>query len=75
MDWRGWTIWCRETAANYRRGASLTTGRRSLTLSNLAAHYEAQASESGAMAGNKPSVRRDSEQPSSKKDASSKDHD
>jgi hypothetical protein len=60
----GWAIWCREMADNFRRGASLTKGRRSNHLNDLAAHYEAQADEPGtAMAGNKPSVRDRSEQP------------
>lgn len=60
MDSRGWAIWCRETAANFRQGASATTGRRSHRLNDLAAHYEAQAGGEGdAMAGNKPAIRQD----------------
>jgi hypothetical protein len=55
---RGWFEWCRQIAADYRRGAASTGGRRSENLSDLAAHYEAQAEgPHGAFAGNKPSAR------------------
>jgi hypothetical protein len=55
---RGWFEWCRQVAADYRRGAASTGGRRSENLSDLAAHYEAQAGgPHAALAGNKPSAR------------------
>ena len=54
-DLMGWAIWCREQAADYRRGADRTKGRRSDQLSELAAHYEAQADgPRDAFAGDKP---------------------
>jgi len=60
MNSHGWAIWCRETAANFRQGASVTKGRRSHHLNDLADHYEAQACDpSDAMAGNKPSIRQE----------------
>ena len=55
---KGWIEWCRQRAADYRRSAASTGGRRSKNLSDLAAHYEAQAeAPPGAFAGNKPSSR------------------
>jgi hypothetical protein len=60
MNSHGWAIWCRETAANFRQGASVTKGRRSHHLHDLADHYEAQACDpSDAMAGNRPSIRQE----------------
>jgi hypothetical protein len=53
-------------AADYRRGAGRTAGRRSNNLSDLAAHYEAQAeAPRDAFAGNKP-VRQGERRPPSK---------
>jgi hypothetical protein len=67
IDLRGWSIWCRERAADYRRGAGRTAGRRSNNLSDLAAHYEAQAeAPRDAFAGNKPSARQGERRPPSK---------
>jgi len=58
VDLMGWEIWCRERAADFRRGAGRTKGERSDHLSDLAAHYEAQAeTPRDAFAGNKPRTR------------------
>jgi hypothetical protein len=63
MDSRGWPEWCRETAANFRKAANKTKGRRSEHLDDLAAHYDTQALDQGsAMAGNKPLIRSQTEQ-------------
>jgi hypothetical protein len=54
-DLQGWTEWCRQVAADYRRGARRTKGQRSDHLSELAAHYDAQAGGAErAFSGNKP---------------------
>lgn len=55
MTSSGWARWCRDKADGFRRDASRTTGQRSLKVSDLAAHYEAQA-EGNAMAGNKEPI-------------------
>jgi hypothetical protein len=58
MTSSGLARWCRDKADGFRRDASRTTGQRSLKVSDLAAHYEAQA-EGNAMAGNRPSIRQE----------------
>jgi hypothetical protein len=58
-DDAGWSEWCRLTSADFQRAADRTHGRRAAKLSELAAHYDAQASGSdAAFAGNKPLFRR-----------------
>jgi hypothetical protein len=61
-DLQGWTEWCRQVAADYRRGARRTKGQRSDHLSELAAHYDAQAGGDRAFAGRKPRARARSQQ-------------
>jgi hypothetical protein len=58
-DLKGWTEWCRQVAADYRRSANRTSGRRSEQLTELAIHYGAQAGGSDdRFAGNKPTLSR-----------------
>ena len=55
----GWSQWCRMVAADFQRAAKRTSGTRSNELSELAAHYEGQATGADmAFAGNKPAISR-----------------
>jgi hypothetical protein len=52
---QGWIDWCKQTAEDFRRAAAGTSGDRKRKLTDLAAHYDAQALGTNTdLAGKKP---------------------